>query len=176
MAIYTSLKALIRNPRNSRTFLTATTTFSISAPPYAPLPNSLIHPLFRLPSQSSSPLSNWIIPFQGPLFLSSQPWKLSQSATPLYLRGNAVVRRKIEAFNLHLLRRRPTFPLKLEFVTVDGTLIDSADSNRWTGDFVESFVNLPNMISMSRLISGPILGWYIFFFFINNLNFENVIF
>ena len=186
MAIYyyRSLKALIRNPKISRSFLTATTTtFSISAPPHAPLSNPLIHPLFRFPSQSSSrflsPFSNWIvIPFHGPLFLSSQPWKLSQSATPLYHRGkgNGVVRRKIEALNLHLLRRRPSFPLKLEFVSVSAnrTGSESVDSDRWTGAFVESFVNWPNVISMTRLISGPILGWYIsmtnliFFFFLDS--------
>ncbi|PON38401.1 CDP-alcohol phosphatidyltransferase [Parasponia andersonii] len=167
MAIYRSLKALIRKPKSSRSFLTATTTFSISAPPHAALSNPLIHPLLRFPSQSSSrflsPLSNWIAPFQGPLFLSSQPWKLSQSATPLYLRGNGVVRRKIEALNLHLLRRRPSFPLNLEFVSVSSNRVgtDAVDSNRWTGDFVYSFVNWPNVISMSRLISGPILGWMI---------------
>ncbi|KAF4372516.1 hypothetical protein F8388_027189 [Cannabis sativa] len=163
MAIYRSLKALIANPTNSRSFVTAT-TFSISAPPYTPLANPLIHPLFRFPSQSSarflSPFSNWIIPFQGPLFISSsQPWKLSQSATPLYLRGNAVVRRKIEALNFHLLRRRPNFPLKLDFASVpsDWTVTNAVDSSQWTG----GFVNWPNVISMSRLISGPVLGWMI---------------
>ncbi|EXB88432.1 Cardiolipin synthase [Morus notabilis] len=166
MAIYRSLKALIRNPRNSRTFLTATTC-SISAPSYAPpLAHPLAHPHFRLSSQSSrflSPLSNWIIPFHGPLFLSCPPWKLSQSATPLYLRGNGVVRRRIEALNLHLLHRRTSFPLKLEFVSVSPNLAatDGVDSKRWSVDFVESFVNLPNMVSMSRLISGPVLGWMI---------------
>ncbi|GMN49857.1 hypothetical protein TIFTF001_019014 [Ficus carica] len=161
MAIYRSLKALIRNPRNSRTFLTATTC-SISAPPHAPL----AHPLFCLPSHSSrflSPFSNWIIPFKGPLFLSCPPWKLSQSATPLHVRGNGAVRRKIVALNLHLLRRRTSFPLKLEFVSASPTktATDGVDSEPWSGDFVESFVNLPNMVSMSRLISGPVLGWMI---------------
>lgn len=35
----------------------------------------------------------------------------------------------------------------------------SSDSE--VGGFVESFVNLPNLISMSRLVSGPFLGWMI---------------
>ncbi|KAF2304984.1 hypothetical protein GH714_000861 [Hevea brasiliensis] len=97
----------------SRTFLTAAAT-SIIPFPYttATLP---LQPLHYSPSPHSpplffSPLSKWIAPFQsqgrGPLFLSSPPWKLLQSATPLYLRGNAVVLRKVEALNLNLLRTR----------------------------------------------------------------------
>ena len=35
--------------------------------------------------------------------------------------------------------------------------------------FLESFVNVPNLISMGRLISGPVLGWYVFFFSFDNL-------
>ena len=39
-----------------------------------------------------TPLSKLVTtPFCGPLFLSFPRWKLSQSATPFYLRGNAVV-------------------------------------------------------------------------------------
>ena len=30
--------------------------------------------------------------------------------------------------------------------------------------FLESFVNVLNLISMGRLISGPMLDWYVFFF------------
>ncbi|XP_048332049.2 cardiolipin synthase (CMP-forming), mitochondrial isoform X2 [Ziziphus jujuba] len=164
MAVCRSLKALIRNPNRSRNFLTATNS-SISAPIYSPFAHPLYHPLFRLPSQPStrllSPFSNWIIPFQGPLFLSFPPWKLSQSATPL----NGVVRRKIEALNLNLLRKRTEFPLRLKFESVSSSgriVLDRVDFKESSSDgFVESFVNLPNLISISRLISGPVLGWMI---------------
>ena len=174
MAICNSLKSLTRSPKNSRTFFSAT-AISILTSPFSPV----VHPLLRPPSPSSppqsprflSPLSKWIGPIRGPLFLSSPPWKLSQSATPLYLRGNVVVRRKIEALNLHLLRRRTASPLNLEFASVTPNQASpiSVGSERSTGGFVESFVNLPNMVSVSRMISGPVLGWYISFSALRNL-------
>lgn len=162
MAVYRSLKALTRSPNASRNFLTATTA-SISGPPYTPLTHTLHHPFFPLPSQSSrllSPFTNWIIPFQGPLFLSCPPWKLSQSATPLYLHGNGVVLRKTEALNLNLLQRTK-FPLKLRLESVSSGqgVLERVDSKESRDGLFESFVNLPNLISTSRLISGPVLGW-----------------
>lgn len=39
-------------------------------------------------------------------------------------------------------------------------MLDRVDSKETSDGFVESFVNLPNLISISRLISGPVLGWY----------------
>ncbi|RXH99382.1 hypothetical protein DVH24_011707 [Malus domestica] len=169
MAGFRSLKSLIQNPKKSRTFVTATATASsssISAPlHYSPLSYPLSHPLVRLPSQISrsflSPLSNWIVPFHGPLFLSFPPWKLSQSSTPLYIVGNGVVLRKIEAsLNLNLLGRRPSFPLPLEVGSLSPapTVVDRRVGLKEGAD---DFVNLPNLISMSRLISGPFLGWMI---------------
>ncbi|KAB2601014.1 chaperone protein ClpB1-like [Pyrus ussuriensis x Pyrus communis] len=168
MAVFRSLKALIQNPKkSSRTFLTATaSSSSISAPlHYSPLSYPLSYPLFRLPSQISrtflSPLTNWIVPFHGPLFLSRPPWKLSQSSTPLYLGGNGIVLRKIEAsLQLNLLRRKPSFSLPLEVGSLSPapTVVDRGVGLK---DVSDDFVNLPNMISMSRLISGPLLGWMI---------------
>ncbi|KAF7840643.1 cardiolipin synthase (CMP-forming), mitochondrial [Senna tora] len=140
----------------ARTFLTLTTATTSS---FSPLYASPSNPLFRLPSHTFlSPFSKWIIPFQhGPLFLASPPWKLSQSATPLYLRGNGVVRRRVQALNLNLnlLRARTRFPLKL-LDRVDSKTEESSEHR-----LVDSFVNLPNIISFSRLISGPVLGWMI---------------
>ncbi|KAL5578877.1 hypothetical protein UlMin_011319 [Ulmus minor] len=161
MTIYRSLRALIKDPKNSRSFHTSATC-SISPPPYCYSPLRFTG---RLPHSFRflSPLSNWIVPFQGPLFLSFPPWKLSQSATPLHLRGNGVVRRNIEAFNLNLLKRRATVPFRLELVSVPSNRIATigVDSKQWGDDFVKSFVNLPNVISMSRMISGPLLAWMI---------------
>lgn len=161
MTIYGSLKALIINPRSSQAFVTAATA-SLAVHPLA---YPLYHPLFRLSSQSSRPppaFSNWIIPFQGPLFLSSPPWKLSQSATPLYLQGNGAVLRKIGALNLELLRMRTMPPPQLELASVpSGEAVLQRVGAEDSGDgLVEGFVNLPNLISISRLISGPVLGWY----------------
>lgn len=161
MTIYGSLKALIINPRSSQAFVTAATA-SLAVHPLA---YPLYQPLFRLSSQSSRPppaFSNWIVPFQGPLFLSCPPWKLSQSATPLYLQGNGAVLRKIEALNLKLLRMRTMPPPQLELASVpSGEAVLQRVGAEDSGDcLVESLINLPNLISMSRLISGPVLGWY----------------
>lgn len=170
MAIYSSLKALIsKNPRRTIHFFTAT------ASPYTPLfVPSFSHRLSPTHSpRFLSPLSKWITPFQGPLLLSSPPWKLSQAATPLYLRGNAAVFRKVEALNLKLnldlIRSGARFPVRLglEAVSCDPEAVlnrvEPKGEIAERDGFVESFVNLPNFISMSRLVSGPFLGWYVWF-------------
>ncbi|KAI3440137.1 uncharacterized protein J3R85_003744 [Psidium guajava] len=178
MTIYRSLRSLIaKSHGKSRTFLTATatatTTTTAAAASYAvpsPFPPLFINPFLHssFPNRFLSPLSKWTIaqPSQGPLFLSLPPWKLSQSATPLHLRSGVVVLRKVEALNmtLDLLRRRR----RLEAVAGVGSvaseskLVDrGASEERSNEGFVDGFVNLPNLISMSRLISGPLLGWMI---------------
>ena len=165
MVLFRTLKTLIKNPQRSRSFLTSLTATATSHSTITLQYFPLSQPLFRLPS---TPLSKWVItPFRGPLFLSFPPWKLSQSATPLYLRGNAVVfRRKVQAFNLNLLRTTTVFPTKF-----GQALLDYRVEKRESVDdgFLESFVNVPNLISMGRLISGPVLGWYVFFFSFDNL-------
>nr|XP_011465878.1 PREDICTED: cardiolipin synthase, mitochondrial-like [Fragaria vesca subsp. vesca] len=107
-----------------------------------------------------SPLSNWIVvpfhgPHNGPLFLSFLPWKLSQSATSLYLCGNAAVLEKIEALDFNLLRKkRMTSPSELTSGS-DPTVSDCLQLKE-AGD---DFVNLPNLISMAQMVSGPVLRW-----------------
>lgn len=168
MAVYRSLRALInKNPNKSRSFLTTSTSTSLSIQsPYNPLCfNPFLHPSSN---RFLSPLSRWIAPFQGPLFLSSTPWKLSQSATPLYLRSGVVLR-KVEALNLNLgllrSRARASSPAALgaRALAPDQALQDLAQLKVPSESFVESFVNAPNLISMSRLLSGPFLGWYLRF-------------
>ena len=72
----------------------------------------------------------------------------------------------MQAFNLHLLRTTTGFPTKF-----GQALLDYRVEKRESVDdgFLESFVNVPNLISMGRLISGPVLGWYVFFFSFDNL-------
>ncbi|XP_030533425.1 cardiolipin synthase (CMP-forming), mitochondrial [Rhodamnia argentea] len=178
MTIYRSVRSLIAgSPRKSRTFLTATATTTASTAPAAasyavPSPftplfiNPYLHSSF--PNRFLSPLSKWMIarPPQGPLFLSLPPWKLSQSATPLHLRSGAVVLRKVEALNLtlDLLRRRRRLEAMagVGSVALEPKLVDrGASEERSNEGLVDGFVNLPNLISMSRLISGPLLGWMI---------------
>ncbi|KAK4258985.1 hypothetical protein QN277_005369 [Acacia crassicarpa] len=160
MVLFRSLNSITYNTNTkNRSFLTLSTTATSSFSRCA----SPSHPLFRLPSNNGPHrffprLSRWIIPFQqGPLFLACPPWKLSQSATPLHLQGNGFVRRRVEALNLNLnlLRARTRFPLKL----LDR--VDSKSSESSEHDLLDSFFNAPNLISFSRLISGPVLGWMI---------------
>ncbi|OMO64871.1 CDP-alcohol phosphatidyltransferase [Corchorus olitorius] len=164
MGIYRSLQTLItKNTKKARTFFTAVSANS-TAYFIPPLSSPLLHSRV---SPSFPPLTKWIAPFNGPLFLSSPPWKLSQSATPLS--GNVAVLRKVQSLNLDLIRGRGDrkFPVKLRFGSV---ISDPKVSHRVETDkegtnerdaLVQSFVNLPNFISMSRLVSGPLLGWMI---------------
>ncbi|XP_058194400.1 cardiolipin synthase (CMP-forming), mitochondrial [Rhododendron vialii] len=146
MAVYRSLKTLIRRT-------TPANKFYFTSPSPFPSPTySFLSPLSR--SRSLSPLSRWITPFHGPLFLSSPPWKLSQSATPLYFQSDVVLVPSIPA--LELLRRRK-FPVNLEC----DRIVRKEPSESEAGELVENFVNLPNLISIGRLVSGPFLGWMI---------------
>ncbi|CAM8893815.1 unnamed protein product [Rhodiola kirilowii] len=113
-----------------------------------------------------STLPKWVFPFSGPLFLSATPWKLSQSATPLYLQCDVVLRTKVKALNL--LETAWCLPTAFRIPESADATGDSPDrvqvvesNGDGVGKLVQSFVNLPNFISMSRLISGPALGWMI---------------
>lgn len=164
MAIFRSLKALIKkNPSRFKTFLT-TTTCTISAPfsPLSSFPSQPLSPFGYHSTRLLSPLSKLIFPFHGPLFLSSPPWKLLQSATPLYVQGNRIILHRVEALNSGFnLLRRTNLPLRIGFGSVSSGphLLDRSDSNTTNDNLVHGFVNLPNLISVSRLISGPFLGW-----------------
>ncbi|TKY72141.1 Cardiolipin synthase (CMP-forming) [Spatholobus suberectus] len=127
MVILRSLKTIARNLITKSTFF-----------PFSPLHNN---PLCGLPSH------------HGPLFLTCPPWKLSQSATPLYVHANAVVLRKV---NLNLLRPTIThLPLHLQH------RFDSNSNSDQSPLLLRTFLNTPNLISFSRLISGPLLGWMV---------------
>lgn len=162
MALYRSLRKLAEtNPlKKPRPFFTATAAASAAASggtvsPIAPsFPPLLPHFAHRL-----SPLSKWFVPLHGPLFLSSPPWKLLQSATPLHWRGNGGVLRKVEALSVRLDRIRRRTRLGLQ--SVDRDLGEEEDGSSRGGGIMESFVNLPNLISMARLASGPVLWWYV---------------
>ncbi|CAN8308458.1 unnamed protein product [Cochlearia groenlandica] len=170
MAIHRSLRNLIKfNHRKIRPFFTSstTTTTSVASPgggTVSPISPSL------LPRHRSSPLSKWFVPLHhGPLFLSSPPWKLLQSATPLHWRGNDAVSKSDEALNLRLDRNRSRSRLGLDsiepkVVKIDRDLSKEEDECRLSensSEILKSFVNLPNSISMARLVSGPLLWWMI---------------
>ncbi|KAK2394123.1 cardiolipin synthase (CMP-forming), mitochondrial [Trifolium repens] len=138
MVIFKSLKSILPKSNTiARNFFTPTTSINL---PFSPL---LHNALFRFPSHHN-----------GPLFLASPPWKLSQSATPLYHHPKSVVFRKVKAINLNLLRITTT-PLPLQ------NHVDSNLNHSHQNTVFQSFFNAPNLISFARLISGPFLGWMI---------------
>ncbi|KAK4797719.1 hypothetical protein SAY86_030045 [Trapa natans] len=166
MAIYRSLKAIIeKSPNKSRLLLTASTLTSFSIrPPCNPL---CFNPFLRSSSgRFLSPLSKWIAPLQGPLFLSATPWKLLQASTPIYLRSRGVLG-SVQALNVNLkllpssARACSPAALGVGVLAPGQSLQDRAESKGPNEGFVENFVNIPNMVSMSRLLSGPFLGWMI---------------
>ncbi|KAL9325481.1 hypothetical protein ACSQ67_006126 [Phaseolus vulgaris] len=126
----------------ARTFLTSISAFPWYTPHHS-------HRLCRSPTNNRF-LSPGPGPGPGPLFLSRPPWKLSQSATPLYLHENAVVFPKVHSFDL--LRSTPPLPLRFP---------DPVPSISTNPSLFHTFVNLPNFISFSRLLSGPLLAWMI---------------
>ncbi|KAL8214715.1 hypothetical protein R6Q57_004164 [Mikania cordata] len=158
MAILRSLRKLAQKTSNTRPFFVSTP----NPTSLRTLRSSIF--LTRSSNSLSLPASKWDHPFHGPLFLSFPPWKLLQSATPLYFQSDVVAIPKLRPIDF--LRERK-FPIKLGlgFVDSEGNLGDRKDSKvfgRSGGDgLVQSFVNWPNFISMSRLVSGPVLGWMI---------------
>ncbi|PSS10356.1 Cardiolipin synthase(CLS) like [Actinidia chinensis var. chinensis] len=164
MAVYKSLRTLIsrRNRDNNKISRNLLTLF-VSSPTSTPFPSP--SPFLSPRSRFLSPLSRWVAPFHGPLFLSSPPWMLSQSATPLYAQSDVVLLPKVEA--LDLLQRR--INLGLASVSsvpalLNRTVVKESTDGEVGGGHegsVESFWNVPNLISISRLVSGPFLGWMI---------------
>lgn len=171
MAIFKSIKTLIsRNrsfhshyPTSSRIFITQHFSSSSSSTiPLTPLLNidpflysrRRRHFLFR---------PNFLSPLTAvnfcPLFLSSPPCKLSQSATSLHLQSDfLLVFPRVSALRLQ-------FPYKLCFQSTR-RLRNERDEKQWKESQLavevrDSFLNLPNLISLSRMISGPFLAWMI---------------
>ncbi|KAK9084851.1 hypothetical protein Sjap_025262 [Stephania japonica] len=146
---------LARNPK-SRSFLTfcaSSTPFPSPFPPLSPSPifASPISPFqshFRVlsPFPKSAPIT-------GPLLLLSPPWQLSQSATPLYLHGELVLR-KAESLSSGFLQKGLRFGAAKSAKMVDEKKLVKVDVD-------ERFLNLPNLISLGRLVSGPVIGWMI---------------
>lgn len=115
----------------------------------------------------------------GPLFFSSPPWKLSQSATPLLLCD-------VVSINLPKVRSALYLPYTLGLQSSRKLLKKEAEKHNSNDDnareyiaskltaagtrsggavrVADSYLNIPNFISFTRLLSGPLLGWYIFYF------------
>ncbi|KAG9153319.1 hypothetical protein Leryth_018034 [Lithospermum erythrorhizon] len=165
MAIFKSIKTLIsKSQKNHKTLKKFPNSFfNLSSKSQLFYPNrysSLLSP------SKLFPINNYLI--IGPLFLSSTPYKLSQSATPLHLQSDEVLSfLKIQAINL--LHKSSNLSQNNCLVSLVGNeksnkFDDSVDKCNDIGERVEirdNYVNLPNFISLSRLLSGPLLGWMI---------------
>ncbi|KAL9259340.1 Cardiolipin synthase (CMP-forming), mitochondrial-like protein [Drosera capensis] len=167
MAIIRTLKSILlkSNPQHKPTQFLFPFTLPKLTTPFHHCPS---HP-FPFTAFPHSPfLSNIVIPFPfhgcggGPLFLSSPPWMLSQSATPLLVDCDVVLgKRKVvelrERLGLKIgglgfggIGRRRKSGVVIEEVGIGGGV-----------GLSENWLNLPNMVSLGRLVSGPVLGWMI---------------
>ncbi|KAL6567484.1 hypothetical protein OROGR_001152 [Orobanche gracilis] len=169
MAIFKSLKILIsRSLRNNSSFAPTRAFFSVSisaahSPTPTPTPSLLPgngyirrHFLFR---------SRFLSPALPPRYPSNPPWKLLQSATPLLLRSD-FVQNFLKLRALNLLHQR-AFPYNIEY---DARRLflesgreefgEGAEIGASVGDdgISDSYLNLPNLISFARMLSGPVLG------------------
>lgn len=96
----------------------------------------------------------------GPLFLSSAPWMLSQSATPLTAAAAALGVK---------LRRAQALPggralavaaaVGWEHMRISRGEAEVATSSGIVGYGGERFLNAPNLVSIGRMVSGPVIGW-----------------
>ncbi|KAL1537356.1 cardiolipin synthase (CMP-forming) [Salvia divinorum] len=169
MAIFRSLKALISqssrnlsNPSPLRTF------FSLSLASASPISSAYSLPSNGYIRRHFLFRSRFLSPVGGPLFLFNPPWKLSQSSTPLLLQSDIVLNfLKLRAINL---LHEPAFRYNLGN-NAPRLLDESVNEGFGKGAEVEanggddairnSYLNLPNFISFSRMLSGPLLGWMI---------------
>uniref|UniRef100_A0A0D3EUY2 CDP-diacylglycerol--glycerol-3-phosphate 3-phosphatidyltransferase n=1 Tax=Oryza barthii TaxID=65489 RepID=A0A0D3EUY2_9ORYZ len=94
----------------------------------------------------------------GPLFLSSPPWMLSQSATPLTAAAAALRAR---------LRRARALAGGGAQAVADAIGWEPRQISRGESEVAEvvtggeRFLNLPNLVSIGRMASGPVIGWMI---------------
>lgn len=93
----------------------------------------------------------------GPLFLSSPPWMLSQSATPLTAAAAALRAR---------LRRARALAGGGAQAVADAVGWEPRRISRDESEVAEAvtggrerFLNLPNLVSIGRMASGPVIGW-----------------
>ncbi|KAF8663950.1 hypothetical protein HU200_055295 [Digitaria exilis] len=92
----------------------------------------------------------------GPLFLSSPPWMLSQSATPL----TAALRDKLRRAQALAGGRAQAVADAVQWdrKRISGGEAEAAASAGTVGGGGERFLNAPNLVSIGRMVSGPVIG------------------
>lgn len=161
MAIFRSIgKTLIsRNRKFNSNYLTSSTIFftqHFSSSSSSTIPLTPFDPFVYCRRR------HFLSPFSAaanfcPLFLSSPPCKLSQSATSLHLQSDfLLVFPRVSSLRLQ-------FPYKLCLQSTH-RLQNERNEKQWkesqlANEVRDSFLNFPNLISLSRMISGPFLAW-----------------
>ncbi|KAK3165675.1 hypothetical protein QOZ80_1AG0036300 [Eleusine coracana subsp. coracana] len=119
------------------------------------------------PSATASPIAAAAHPHVpirsgGPLFLSSPPWMLSQSATPLTAAAAA------HGSRLRMARvlagggaQAVAGAVRWENRRISRGEAEDAAAARISGGGGERFLNAPNLVSIARMVSGPVIGWMI---------------
>ncbi|PAN28060.1 hypothetical protein PAHAL_5G128600 [Panicum hallii] len=98
----------------------------------------------------------------GPLFLSSPPWMLSQSATPLTAAAAALRDKLRRAQALAGGRAQAVADaVRWDHRRISGGEAEAAPSSGVVGGGGERFLNAPNLVSIGRMVSGPVIGWMI---------------
>ncbi|TVU34846.1 hypothetical protein EJB05_16700, partial [Eragrostis curvula] len=155
MAFLKTLNPLIRRSRTTisdprpllplHTFLTSSSSSSPTAAPFA----AAAHPYAPIRSG-------------GPLFLSSPPWMLSQSATPLTAAAAALGARLRRARALAGGGAQAVADaVRWENRRISRGESEDAAAARIKGRGGERFLNAPNLVSIGRMVSGPVIGWMI---------------
>jgi cardiolipin synthase len=98
----------------------------------------------------------------GPLFLSSAPWMLSQSATPLTAAAAAIgakLRRAQALAGGRALAVADAVGWEHRRISGGEAEVEVAASSGIVGCGGERFLNAPNLVSIGRMVSGPVIGW-----------------
>ncbi|KAL6614347.1 hypothetical protein ACP70R_036617 [Stipagrostis hirtigluma subsp. patula] len=157
MAFLKTLNPLIRrnptpipNPRpllSLHTFLASSSPTAAAASPAAVPFAAAAHP--HVPIRSG-----------GPLFLSSPPWMLSQSATPLTAAAAALGAKLRRARALAGGGAQAVADaVRWEHSRISGG--EAVEAVRFVAGGGERFLNAPNLVSIARMVSGPVIGWMI---------------
>ena len=115
-------------------------------------------------SKSHKPISSFLNPTlslskTNPFSPTLSPLHPSHSATPFFFQSDVIFLPSFQALASPIFSR----------VNFGVRRVGSGEENVGGGDpvgkgggrgGVDGFLNLPNLISMSRLISGPVIGWY----------------
>jgi cardiolipin synthase len=158
MAFLKTLNPLIRRSTtpisNPRPLLSLHTFLATSSP------TTTTNPAAASPAAAAAAHAHVPVRSGGPLFLSSPPWILSQSATPLTAAA-AALRAKLRRAQALAGGRAQAFAdaVRWDHRRISGGEAEGASPAGIVGGGGERFLNAPNLVSIGRMVSGPVIGW-----------------